>query len=480
MRSRGVSFTTAVIGVVLAAIVVLTGCRRGEEESSVIRAAAKETAEIQRRLFREVDISTDLDTYEIEYFSPRDIPEIAAPIRESDEPFQIVDYGPVDELPAEMEYPSVYVVFSQPVVPLSRLGRPMETSDIMEIDPPIEGVFRWYGTRLLSFDASERVVSQQIYRVSVDEAVTSLGGKELLGDTVFSFRSEYLTVRDFVVGPLSDPASDPSDVPPDKAAEAVIIFSYPVNLDFIKGYISVEAGGRGLPFNAVRPENDDGRYPPEQLGRMVRILLDEEPPADTDVTVTVRKGARSEPDYVGIPEPIVLSYHTLRPFALRDYDTYSWTFPRSPKGDSKPVYFTFSHPVAEESLEGRIHTMPEVEVGPENIEVRENTVKLNGLAVEHEKKYRFFFDPEIEDTYGRSLGSRTEVAVTIPPAERYAYFPNTGSRMLEADFPARVVWEYQNVFDGVWRADPIDDPYESFPSRSLEPFDFSGKERNVR
>lgn len=480
MRSRGVSFTTAVVCIVLAAIVGLTGCRRGEEKPSDMHAAAEETAEIQRRLFREVDISTDLDTYEIEYFSPRDIPEIAAPIRESDEPFQIVDYGPVDELPAEMEYPSVYVVFSQPVVPLSRLGRPMKSSDIMEIDPPIEGVFRWYGTRLLSFDASERVVPQRIYRVSVDEAVTSLGGKELLGDTVFSFRSEYLTVRDFVVGPLSDPASDPSDVPPDKAAEAVIIFSYPVNLDFIGGYISVDAGGRGIPFNAVRPENDDDRYPPEQLGRMVRILLDEEPPADTEVTVTLRKGARSEPGNVGIPEPVVLSYHTLRPFALRDYDTYSWSFPRSPKGDSKPVYFTFSHPVAEESLEGRIHTMPEVEVGPENIEVRENTVKLNGLAVEHEKKYLFFFDPEIEDTYGRSLGSRTEAAVTIPPAERYAYFPNTGSRMLEADFPARVVWEYQNVFDGVWRAGPIDDPYETFPSGSLEPFDFSEKERNVR
>ena len=484
MRSRGFSragtaaAVSAVLGILLAVFLGTTGCRR--EDRSGAEGSAGEAEEIQRRLYREVDISSDLGSYEIEYFSRSEMPQVAAPIRETDEPFQIVDYGPSDELPAEVEYPSVYVVFSQPVVPISRLGRPLRSSEIMEIDPPIEGVFRWYGTRLLSFDAEGRAVPQQIYRVSVDESVTSLGGKKLVGDTVFSFRTEYLSVRDFVVGPLNDPAPDTADVPPGKAEEAVLIFSYPVNLDFISGYISVDAAGRGIPFTAQRPEDAVGLYTPEQLDRMVRIRLQETPPTDTEVTVTVRKGARSEPDYIGIPDPIALSYHTLRPFDLRDFDTYSWSFPRSPKGDSKPVYFTFSHPVAEESLAGKIHTMPEVEVGPDNIEVRDNTVKLNGLAVEHEKRYLFFFDGGIEDVYGRSLGSRTEVAVTIPPAERYSYFPDTGSRMLEASFPPRIVWEYQNVFEGVWRAGPIDDPYESFPSGSLEPFDFSGKERNVR
>ena len=42
--------------------------------------------------------------------------------------------------------------FSEPVVPLSKLGEPSDKSDIISIEPALNGVFRWYGTSLLSLN----------------------------------------------------------------------------------------------------------------------------------------------------------------------------------------------------------------------------------------------------------------------------------------------------------------------------------------
>ncbi len=52
--------------------------------------------------------------------------------------------------------------------------------------------------------------------------------------------------------------------------------------------------------------------------------------------------------------------------------------------------------------------------------------------------------------------------------------------MLEAEFPHRIVYEYQNIFDGVWKIDTITDPYQSFGPDELISYDFSGLEKNVR
>ena len=72
--------------------------------------------------------------------------EVEKPIDE--EGLFVMDFQPAGQLPTAVKYPAIYVQFSKPVVPVARLGQPMESSDLMRIDPPLEGVFRWYGTSL--------------------------------------------------------------------------------------------------------------------------------------------------------------------------------------------------------------------------------------------------------------------------------------------------------------------------------------------
>lgn len=461
------------------------GCRNDQGATKPAEEEKQEEKTVQSELYEEVEVSGDLSSYQIKYYEPSSIEDVAAPVEESDEPFQIVDFGPKEELPSEVKNPSIYVVFSQPVVPLERLGAPMTSSDLMEIDPPLKGVYRWYGTRLLSFDADEEALPQRQYTVTIKDSVESLGGKPLQGTRTFRFHTEYLSVRDFSVG-VTRRMRDLNDVPPEEAKKIRILFSYPVNLDVIEDYLSVEAGNRGYGFTVTRPEDPEGRLDERYMKSTAVLHVEEEFPQNTTVRVTIRKGARSEADFIGIPDRIVKTFSTLKPFQYLSYDTYSWSFPRSEQGDAYPVYLEFSHPVEEEGFLQKIHTLPKMEITEENVEFWDKWVKLNGLPVEPESMYALFLDADIEDIYGRKLGSGEQVRVEVPPARRYAYFPNTGTRMLEAEFPGgvetpkKIVFEYQNVFDGVSKAGRIRNPYRSFDPAELETHDFSDAEKNER
>ena len=79
--------------------------------------------------------------------------------------FKILSFTPEEELPSSVKYPSIQVQFNSPVVPLEKLGEPTDKSDIVTINPPLKGVFRWYGTSLLAFDASDAVIPQKKYTV---------------------------------------------------------------------------------------------------------------------------------------------------------------------------------------------------------------------------------------------------------------------------------------------------------------------------
>ena len=114
------------------------------------------------KLKKSIDVSKstinyfDVDSYDTSKFQTK----------EDDAPFKIVDYGPVDELPVEMKHSTIYVMFSHPVVPISKLGDIVPDSPIMKIAPEINGVFRWYGTKLLSFEPTELYMPQREYKVS--------------------------------------------------------------------------------------------------------------------------------------------------------------------------------------------------------------------------------------------------------------------------------------------------------------------------
>ncbi len=79
----------------------------------------------------------------------------------------------------------MWVLFSEPVLPLSATNEPVTKSDTMSIEPAVEGVFRWYGSRCLSFEPLGPLNPAVEYTVRIDTDLVSLAGKPLDGPTEF-------------------------------------------------------------------------------------------------------------------------------------------------------------------------------------------------------------------------------------------------------------------------------------------------------
>jgi len=261
-------------------------------------------------------------------------------IQESDDPFVIVDFGPRDVLPKEIRKPSIYVVFSQPVVPLAQLGEPIrEEAGLFTIEPPLTGIYRWYGTRLLSFEPDVENMPQQRYTITVSDRISSLGGKTLEGERSFSFETERLSVLNWQLGD-GDRWVWNRNVHPEDARLIRLIFSYPVNLNEIANWIEIRAAGRTWPFTLARlPGIDERRYRHEQG---VLLTITETLPLNTEVVMELKTGARSEPGWLGTQAARTWTYHTLLPFRFENASVRNFSRPRTPEGDSIPISLRFS------------------------------------------------------------------------------------------------------------------------------------------
>ena len=175
--------------------------------------------------------------YKLPQIKPLSSDETGAKSKKSkraDEPFTVSDWGPQDAIPADVHYPSFYVLFSEPVVALTALGSQTDKSEYFSVEPAVKGVFRWNGTSLLSFDCTETVNPLQVYRIKVSDKVTSLSGKKLTGETTFTTKAAPLAIIWNAAGYSKSKWVDRDEVPPVCAQELRVQFNYPVQAEALK------------------------------------------------------------------------------------------------------------------------------------------------------------------------------------------------------------------------------------------------------
>jgi len=423
----------------------------------------------------------------IAYFEP--VPGGAAHahagiIQESAEPFAIVDFGPRDELPHEIAIPSIFVVFSQPVVPLARLGEPMrEDAGLFYINPPLAGTFRWYGTRLLSFEPDERPIPQQHYVITVSDRITSLGGRSLEGPRSFSFETERLSVLDWQIGPGARWVPR-NNAHPEDARYLRLLFSHPVNLAEIANWIEIRADGRSWAFDLEhQPEPEGaarGRRGAILPGQRVLLRISETLPLNTRVEMELRAGARSEPGWLGSRQARTWAYSTLQPFRFSRADARAFTQPRARTAPTVPISLQFNQNVEPDGAERHFSVDGFPALSAENVQVFGGTVEIRGLPLRHEASYTVRISAALSDLHGRALGENRAVTVNVGAANSFVFVSNSGSRMLEAGFPARIVWEAQNPVSMRRLTRAAQNPYERIASDDLLPMDLSGLLPNAK
>lgn len=333
----------------------------------------------------------------------------------------VIDWGPQKELPAAIRQPSFYVVFSLPVKAISALEEPSSKSDYMKVEPAVEGVFRWYGSRHLAFEASENINPLLEYTITVPDTVKSLSGKPITGERVFKIKSEDLRITGSTVGYSFAKKSgmwiDEDDVVPEAANEVLLTFNYPVKAQDFSNRIRAEIDGSVLP--CIVSQKDD---------KSLLVTVKGNIPFDTDVYIYVDK--------------LCIRYHTLLPFRLKDTDVE-----RSAGRFLNPVYLRFSHNVDAASVLANLSTEPAMPIKKENIEVNGSTVIVYGLPVNFNSKYTLTIKDGIKDVYGRKLKTGKSVSVRVPEAASYVRFLDSGTKMLEAAYPHKFLFEYQNLYE---------------------------------
>lgn len=367
----------------------------------------------------------------------------------------VMDFQPAGELPAAVKYPAIYVQFSKAVVPVAKLGEPSDKSDLMKIEPPLKGVFRWYGTSLLCFDAEEAVIPQREYKVTLSDDITAVDGSHISGQRVFTFRTEPLKLESITPGykaALEGLYLNRNDLPVEAARSVALYFSYPVETKEIAKHLKiVDGSGKSYKFDISRPDKKNEK--------LVELFLKETPPDNTTMTVVVQAGARSDSKSIGtVEEDRSHSYHTLRPLELE-----SLYYDRSSSGSqSHPVSLQFSHQLdGNQDVSAIAQAITATKLGDgagseaafpmaveaENISIVGNQLRVHSLPVTYEESYRVAVAAGVvRDVYGRvyekAIGPEK---ITVPAAASFARFKNYGFSMLEASFPPQLAFAYQNL-----------------------------------
>lgn len=366
------------------------------------------------------------------------------------EGLSIISYEPSGTLPNEVKNPSIYVQFSEPVVPLAKLGEPSDKSDIISIEPALKGVFRWYGTSLLSFECADEVIPQTEYVVKINPSVKSINGNTLTGMNSFSFKTEELKLVSVVPGygaakKLTEenpnafvPYIDEDDVPVAAAGDIGVFFNYPVDVDVVKSSIVVydeDSKSYNAAFSKIKDTNG------------ILLTIKEKMPENKRIDIALKSGAQSQKGFLKTENDQIMSFHTLLPLKLRDTNTYGSSYGKY----KNPVYFYFSHQLAPENLKllaSGIKTTPSMKVTEENVEISGSRVIVYGLPVNYEDTYSMVLPAGITDVYGRKTTETVNVNVSVPAAASMATFKDYGSGILEAQFAPKLAFQFQNILPG--------------------------------
>jgi len=362
-------------------------------------------------------------------------------IEVTNEPLTVIDWGPNPSqgvVSSSLQRPSIYVMFSQPMVPLASLGEQSASSPFVTISPAVNGTFRWYGTSFLSFEGEEPLQSQQTYTITVTSNAASLSGNRISGDRVFSFHTETLSIRNVTPGEeyreRTNFRFDNNNVPPEAARHITLLFNYPVQAADINQYIQVTANG------------DNRRFTLRQKDEYSVIAeLQDNVGFETQMRVILRQGARSRGGTRGTESDQTFSFRTPGPFRATTHNRFSgWG-----RYGSNIIELNFSHGLNESTMFNAIRTEPVMTISSENIEVQGNRVWLFNLPVGYGERFSISVNTNAEDIYGRKLTSPYSAEIIMPPEPPPSgsiVFPDWRRNViLEAQFAPRYLFEYQNI-----------------------------------
>ena len=402
-----------------------------------------------------------LDEYKTEYSSARKTFITYTPGKKEEEEdlsgtlFKVEDWGPKTSVVSEANFPSFYVIFSQPVRSLSALDAPSSTSEFVSITPSLKGKFHWYGTQHISFEAEEAADPSVVYTISVNPQVKSIYGHSISGETVFKTEAEPVKIKNIWGGYFKENMchyDNTTGALPDCENRVFVRTNYLLKAESLADKLVISIGKRTLSNSEFTVEAD--------FSNKSFSYWKNEPECDKEkktsnsfiVTLNTTIPHNSEIVLITKDDPKKFSYKTLQPFdrvSIAEYTQYT----DGNLGNPLKVIFT---QVPDENAVLNYITVTdstgtvEYSLTKDNIVLNGRYLTIHSLPLEFNTDYRLYIYSGFYDIYGQIYNNGEYTYYynfKTRPVKAYVNYLDYGSRMLEAQYPHKIIYEHQNVYN---------------------------------
>ncbi|WP_152974031.1 alpha-2-macroglobulin family protein [Levilinea saccharolytica] len=339
-------------------------------------------------------------------FPPSDSPQTAPTVEAG--PLEVLRYSPEGEISVA---PFLSITFNQPMVALSTLQQLSEKEVPVQLEPPLPGIWRWVGTKTLTFeyesDQIDRLPKATQYRATVPAGTRSAQGGQLAQAVTWTFSTP----------PPKLITSYPSGVPQPADPLFFIAFDQRIDPQQVLAVLKVQAGGRNVGIKlageeAVRANPQTAsllKNTPE--GRWLAFQAQEPLPLDSTVSVTIPAGTPSAEGPLRTAQDQSYQFSTYAPLKILEHGCSSYEEECRPL---TPFFVRFNNPLDSSAFQdGFLSISPELAGVSANI--YGDTLQIQG-DTRGQTTYTLTLSGQIQDVFGQTLGKDAVLKIKVGKA----------------------------------------------------------------
>jgi uncharacterized protein YfaS (alpha-2-macroglobulin family) len=332
------------------------------------------------------------------------------------EPLKVLRFAPEGEIPLA---PFVSLTFSQPMVPLGTLSDLAVESVPAQIEPQLPGIWRWLGTKTLTFEYNseeiDRLPKATSYTVTVPAGTKSVTGGVLAEPVTWTFETP----------PPKVVTLYPQNIP--QPLEPLIFVSFDQRIDpgEVLKTIQLYAGNEQqqlvlATLAEIEKDKQASQYVKNALDGRWLVFKGTQPfPADTSISITIGPGTPSAEGPLVTTSAQSFGFSTYAPLRIVDYGC-SWG--NSPCPPLTPFYIRFNNPLNTQSF-----TQEMLRVKPEipgmSVNVYGDTIGISG-ETKGQTTYTITLSAKLKDIFEQTLGTEQQVSIKVGKAEPRLYSTN--------------------------------------------------------
>ena len=336
-------------------------------------------------------------------------PEGSPPVGTESGPLEVLRFSPEGEIPMA---PFINITFNQPMVPLGTLTQLAAKDVPVQIEPALEGTWRWLGTKTLSFQYDSELIDRlpmaTEFKVTVPAGTRSATGGVLNQAVSWNFTTPTPRLTSY------HPSYGPQPLEP------ILFAAFDQRIDPQAVLKTIQLTVNGSPYTirlattaevaADKQVKSLTEHTPE--GRWLAFKADKVLPKDADVQISIGPGTPSAEGPLITSETQRFSFQTYPPLRVEEYGC-SWWGEKCPP--LTPFYIRFNNPLdAQKFSDSLVSINPELAGAV--ISVSGNTLTIQG-ASKGSTTYRVTVAAAITDIFGQQLGKEETLRFAVGKAE---------------------------------------------------------------